>query len=269
MARAPSGPFEGDFAEDSTTPGGTTEDSLLGGGVRLRQPAGGYRAAIDPVFLAAAVPAGTGQSVLDVGAGVGAASLCLARRVPDCSITGLELQDTLVKLATQNIFANDVGDRVEVIAGDLLAQQAGLYAGHFDPASFDHVMANPPYLKEGSGKPPPDESKAAALMETSAGVESWVQFCLTLVKPKGSLTMIHRADRIEDLLSALRGEAGEIVVFPLWPKLGKAARRVVVRCRRGIKTPTRLAAGLVLHNPDGSYTPEADEILRNGRELEI
>ncbi len=247
----------------------TTEDSLLGGGVRLRQPAGGYRAAIDPVLLAAAVPAGPGHSVLDVGAGVGAASLCLALRVPECSVTGLELQDTLVKLAAQNIFANDVGDRVEVIAGDLLAQQAGLFAGRFDPASFDHVMANPPYLRDGSGKAPPDESKAAAHMETSAGIESWVQFCLTLAKPRGSLTMIHRADRLEDLLAALRGEAGEIVVFPLWPKLGKPARRVIVRCRRKVKTPTRLAAGLVLHNPDGTYTPEADEILRNGRGLEL
>ena len=240
-----------------------TEDGLLGGQVVLRQPRDGFRAAIDSVLLAAATPARQGAAVLEPGAGVGAASLCLAARVPGCRIMGLELQPELVRLAGENIRLNGREDTVDVIAGDLVAPPAKL-----SPGGFDHVMMNPPYLSAGWVHAPVDPSRAAAHVEGAARLAEWIGFALGMVRPKGSVTLIHRADRLDEALAALRGAAGEIVVFPLWPGQGKPAKRVIISARKDIATPTRLASGLILHDEDGGYTPQADAILR-GATLDI
>ncbi|MEE8275914.1 MAG: methyltransferase domain-containing protein [Alphaproteobacteria bacterium] len=244
------------------------EDALLGGRVRLLQPAEGYRAAIDPVFLAAAVPAAGGETVLAVGAGAGAAALCLAARVVDVRVCGIEIAPDLVRLAARSAGLNGLGGRVDFTAGDLLRPPARLAA-----ETFDHVMANPPYLPAGRGNPPPDAAKAAAHVEGAAGLEDWLGFCVAMVRPKGSVTLIHRADRLDAVLAALRGRAGGIVVFPLWPGGPDAgqrpAKRVIVRALKGAAAPLRLAPGLVLHEAGGAFTPEAEAVLRDAGGLRL
>jgi tRNA1(Val) A37 N6-methylase TrmN6 len=238
-----------------------SEDTLLGGRVRLRQPLAGYRAAVDPVLLAAAVPANAGDSVLDIGCGAGAATLCLAVRVP-CRVTGIEAQRDLVRLAGDNIVLNDLAARVSVMAGDLLRPPPRL-----EPGSFAHVMANPPFLEADTASPSPNRNKTAATVEGDADLAAWVRFALAMVRPKGSLSFIHRADRLERLLARLSGRTGEIVVFPLWAGHDRPAKRVIIRARKDVATPTRLTTGLVLHEPDGRYTPAADAVLRDGAAL--
>jgi len=245
-------------------PADASEGALLGGRVRLRQPVTGYRVAIDPVFLAAAVPAIFGDRALDVGCGVGAAALCLATRVAQCRVTGIERDRELVRLGNDNVALNGLGGRVTVMAGDLLAPPPKLA-----PGGFDHVLANPPHLAQGTATPPPDPARAAAHVESEANLAAWVRFLLTMVRPKGSITLIHRADRLDAVLAQLSGRAGEIVVFPLWPGAGKPAKRVIVRARKDIATPTRLSPGLILHEPDGHYTAAAEEVLREGKGLTL
>jgi tRNA1(Val) A37 N6-methylase TrmN6 len=241
-----------------------TQDTLLAGRVRLSQPAAGYRVAIDPVFLAATVPAEAGDVVLDVGTGVGAAALCLAWRVAGCRITGLESQAAMARLAMANAEANGMQARVTILIGDLLRPPPRL-----SPASFDHVMANPPHLSGATAAPPPDPDKAASNVEGEAKLADWLRFCLTMAKPKGCVTLVHRADRLDQLLGDLRGQAGEITVFPLWPGGARPATRVLVRARKGSAAPTRLAAGLVLHETDGSYSAAAQAVLRDGAALAL
>lgn len=243
---------------------GASEDFLLGGRLRLRQPTSGYRVAIDPVFLAAAVPAGPADSILDVGSGVGAASLCLAARVPGCRITGVEMQRDLVRLAGDNIVLNDMSARLSVMRGDLLALPPRLA-----PGAFDHVMANPPFLAAGSATAPGDSGKAAANLEGEANLAAWVRVALAMVRAKGSLTFIHRADRLDALIALIAGKAGEITLYPLWPGGGKPAKRVILRARKGVASPTRLLAGMVLHEPDGRYTAAAEAVLRDAAALEM
>jgi len=257
---------------DFQLPGGReaySEDSLLGGRVRFFQPKSGYRAAIDPVLLGAAVPARDGDKVLDVGAGAGAASLCLAARVADVRVAGVDLNPDLVRLADHNAAANGYGGRLEFMVGDLLSAPVRLAAG-----TFDHVMANPPHLDPGGARPSPDAAKVMATVEGSADLRAWLRFCLLMVRPQGSVTIIHRADRLADLLAALGRDAGGVVVFPLWPgprtdRRAKPAKRVLVRFRKGARTPLVLAAGMVLHEADGSYTASADAVLRHAGALEI
>lgn len=237
-----------------------TEDRVLGGRVLLRQPADGLRAAIDPVLLAAAVPAAAGQTILDLGTGSGVTALCLARRVPGCRVVGLELQPDLTRLAAGNAALNELVEAVAIVAGDVAAAPIA-------PGSFDHVMANPPFLEAGTGTLPPVAGKALAVAEAAADLAIWLRAALLLVRPRGSVTFIHRADRLDALLGALAGRAGGIVVFPLWPGVGKPAKRVLVRARRGIATPLVLSAGLVLHGPDGRYTADAEAVLRDAAAL--
>ena len=241
-----------------------TDDTLLDGRVRLMQPAQGYRAAIDPVMLAAAIPAKAGETVLDLGCGAGAAALCLAMRVDGCRITGIEAERGLVRLAGDNVVRNGLSDRVLILAGDLSRPPQRL-----EPGSFAHVMANPPYLAAGTATPSPVAGKAQANIEGEADLAAWMRFALTMTRAKGSVTVIHRADRLENLLALLTGRAGEIVVFPLWSGAGKDAKRVIVRARKGIASPTRIASGLVLHETDGRFTEAAQAVLRHSAALPI
>ncbi len=258
-----------------------THDSLLGGQVTLRQHAAGYRVAMDPVLLAASVPAAAGETVLDVGTGVGAAMLCLAMRVGGIKVTGVEVQRELAHLAAENIAENGLDERAEVMVGDLKRPPPRLV-----PRSFDHVMANPPYFEAGRVRASGKDEKATANIEGAGGLEAWTAYCLSMARPGGTITMIHRTDRLAELLGLLGGKAGYLVIFPLWPHqpFGEdggaaasedtppdqppiAAKRVIVRAVAGAKGPLRLAAGLVLHKPNGNHTKTADFVLRHGGAL--
>lgn len=246
--------------------GGVTEDGFLGGRLRLRQPAEGYRAAIDPVLLAAAVPAAPGQRVADLGCGVATAALCLMARVAGVSVTGLELQPTLAALAEQNALLNaalnDSGARLRVLQGDVASPPAELTG-----SPFDHVMLNPPYLEPGAVRESPQELRRIATVEGPAALDTWLACALGLLAPRGSLTVIHRADRIERLLALLTPHCGDIAIFPVWPRSGEAAKRLLLQARKGHGGAPRLLAGLVLHDSEGAYTAAAQAVLRDAQGL--
>jgi tRNA1(Val) A37 N6-methylase TrmN6 len=240
----------------------TTRNQLLNGRISVLQPQEGYRAAIDPVFLAATLEPQPQDRVLEVGAGVGTAMLCLAARVPDCHVTGIELQTELVQLGIKNILNNKFENYLHLIQGDLCNPPASLMKG-----TFHHVMANPPYLAGNLASASPHAGKALAHHEGDVTLKDWIDFCLTMLIPKGSITLIHRADRLDSLLAALVGKVGEISIFPLWPKQDKPAKRVLIQGRKGVASPSCLKHGMVLHQEDGCYTKQAEAILRHGYSL--
>jgi tRNA1(Val) A37 N6-methylase TrmN6 len=242
----------------------TTDDRLLDGRVRLRQPAEGFRTSIEAVLLAAAVPATDGDMVLDVGAGTGAAALCLAARVQGVQVTGIEAERGLVRLAGDNAEDSGLATRCRFYLGNLAAPPVRL-----SPASFDHVMANPPFLSAGTGRSPRHSGRVQAMVEGDVTLSGWLDFCLRMVRQGGTVTVIHRADRLDELLSGLTGRLGALVVLPLWPHAGEPAKRVIVTGRRGSGAPLTLLPGLVLHRPDGSYTPAAEKVLRAGEGIDL
>jgi tRNA1(Val) A37 N6-methylase TrmN6 len=171
------------------------------------------------------------------------------------------MERDFVRLAGDNLILNGLEARASVMIGDLLQPPPRL-----SPGAFDHVMANPPFNQPTS---PATAAKSGATIEGDADLGAWVRFSLAMVRSKGSVTFIHRADRIDALLGHIAGRAGEVVVFPLWPGQGKAASRILVRARKQVAAPARVAAGLVLHEPDGRLTAEAEGILREGRGLDF
>ncbi len=214
-----------------------TRDAFLGGRVMAWQPKSGYRAATDPVLLAAAVDAHDGEPVLELGCGVGVASLCLAVRVPGLVLTGVERQPDYADLARRN-----AGAAMQVVTADLTALPADLRQ-----LSFDHVIANPPYYSANGGTPAQDAGREKALREDTP-LAQWIGIASRRLKPKGWLTMIHSADRVPDLLAALTPDFGAISLRPLVPRTGRAATRVLIRARKGARAPFCLLAPLVLHD---------------------
>jgi len=244
-----------------------TDDGFLGGRLRLLQPAKGYRAGIDAVLLAASVPARAGEHVLEAGMGVGVASLCLAARVPDIEISGIERQPELVKLARENARRNGMEGRITPHEGDIGLSARDLMTLGLAPNGFHHVFANPPFYDPASASAPPDASKAESHLTMGSDLNDWVRFACLMVRPKGTVSFIHRADALGTLLGALEGHVGGIEIFPLWPASDKPASRVIVRGQRDSRGPLIMRPGLVLHTRDGRFTDQAENMLRNGAPL--
>ena len=237
-----------------------SQDLFLGGRMRLSQPKDGYRAAADPVLLAASCPARAGQTVLELGCGVGVASLCLASRVQGVVVHGLELQPAYADLARHN--AAITGLPFHVHEGDLRRMPMDLRG------SFDHVIANPPYFAPQGGTAARDDGRETAQREDTP-LSDWLLAARKRLHPGGWLTMIHSADRLADILAGAEG-FGAIAVLPVAPRHGRAANRVIVRLRKGARGAFRLLAPLVMHEGDRhqgdreSYAPEVTAVLREG-----
>ena len=241
-----------------------SEDSFLGGALHVLQPQTGYRAGMDAVLLGASVSATTGQRVLDVGCGVGTASLCLARRIGDVSVTGLELQPALHELATQNAVNNGLDQRVTFVRGDVSRK-----GGVLPARSFDHVISNPPYIAETSGRRSGSQHADLSKRESEVTLTEWIEAMLYWVKERGHITIIHRADRLHEIIEALTPRIGGLRVCPVWPKPGREANRVVVQGRREAKAGLSLLPGITVHDQDDRVTPEMERIQRYGHGLDF
>lgn len=239
-----------------------TEDRLLDGRVRLRQPARGYRAGLDAALLAAACDAGPGQRVLEAGCGAGGALLAAALRRPDTAFTGVERDPAALRLARENIALNGVEDRVTVVDGDVALRFSGLGL----PA-FDAAMANPPFFDDANAlRGPAPERRAAWIADD--GLAAWTGFLSKAVREGGTITLIHRADRLADILALLADKAGSVQVRPVHAFADAPAKRVLVRAIKTGKAPLVLLPALVLHDRDGGkHRPEVEAILRGDADL--
>lgn len=234
------------------------EDALLGGRVRLLQQARGHRAGTDAVLLAAAAPARPGHTVIDVGAGSGAVGLMIAARVP-VALTLVERDPTLAELCARNASLNGVEARVAAI--DVLDRAARLGAG-LGPESADLVVTNPPYLEEGQARVSPDVGRAAAHMLPPGGLALWLGACAGLLRPKGRLVLVHRADRLAECLSVLERGFGEARLRLVHPMADRPASRLLLSAVKGSRAPLAVEPALVLHGEDGRFTPEAEALHR-------
>lgn len=240
-----------------------TVDNFLGGAIKLIQPRQGYRVSMDTVMLAACVPARAGERVIEGGVGSGGAALCLARRLPGVKVHGVDIQGDMLAFARRNIAFNGLEDQVTVAQGSItdLAQA--------DEATFDHVMVNPPYLADGKGIRPPAETKGLAHMDLSAGLKDWIRFCIHMVRNKGTVSIIYRADRVDEVIAHLHRRVGEIKIMPLWPRYGSPAKRVIIQGRKGMHGTASILPGLALHGEVERYTRDAERILRDGAALDL
>ncbi|MBU1348235.1 MAG: methyltransferase [Alphaproteobacteria bacterium] len=241
----------------------TVENALLGGKVRLLQAPDGYRAGVDAALLAAAVPARPGQRVLEAGCGVGAVLMQIAARRPGAVLTGVERDPVAASLAVRNGALNAVADRVEAVAADIADGFAGL-----DRQRFDWAVSNPPFFDDEAALRAPAPAKRGAWIADD-GLGSWIDFLVSGARDGGRIVVIHRADRLADLLALLGPRCGSFAIRPVQPHADQPAKRVLVHAVRSGRAPLRLLPALVLHDRSGAkHTPQAEAILRGEADLD-
>jgi tRNA1(Val) A37 N6-methylase TrmN6 len=243
-------------------PLGVTEDTVLNGRVRLRQAVAGYRAGMDAALLAAACDAAPDQRVIEAGCGVGGALLAAATRRPGVRFVGLERDPDAAGLAQGNVALNGLEDRVEIVEGDV---ERGFRA--LDLPVFDAAISNPPFFDDPGALRAPAPEKTGAWM-ADGGLAAWTAFCLKAVREGGTITLIHRADRLADILALLAPKAGSFRIRPIAPFTDAPAKRVIVRAIKTGKAPLVLLPPLALHERgSGTHSAEAEAILRGEKDL--
>ena len=238
----------------------TAIDHLLGGRLALEQPVGGHRAGTDAILLAAAVPPDFAGLLADAGAGVGTAGLAAGLSRPGCELLLIEREADLAALASANLVRN--GLKGQVVACDLLEAKSRRAVGLEDGVA-DLVISNPPFLDPGEGRPSPDVLRARAhVFDEPDGIERWIRACVAIGAAQAEIILIHRADRLTELLEALKGRTGGVSVIPVHPRVEEDASRVLIRAKKGSRAPMRLRPPLVLHEVDGRFTPQVEAIHR-------
>jgi tRNA1(Val) A37 N6-methylase TrmN6 len=246
-----------------------TEDAVLDGALRLRQPRRGHRVGHDAVLLAAACPALPGEHVVDLGAGVGAAGLALAARAREIAVTLVEIDPDLVALATQNAQLNGLAARVKSITLDAVAPARAFAAAGLVPESVARVLMNPPFNDPVWQQTSPDRRRSLAHVAPREALATWIRTAARLLRPRGTLTLIFRADGLTDLMRALDADFGAVAILPVYPKPDEPAIRILVRATKASRAPLALLPGLVLNDAGGHPTPEAEAVLRAGASLAL
>jgi len=238
-----------------------SEHYLLDKKVKIYQPDEGYHASSDAVWLSSAVEnVKDGDTLLDVGSGTGAVSLCVAERFKQkkIQITGIEIQPALAQAAEKSATANHF-DFVTF-------ENCNIFESNLKPCSFAHVMTNPPYALE--DMPSPNKSKATAHNFQTADLKTWIDFCIKMIKPQGYFYIINRTEALDDILAAIHGKLGQIEIFPLHSKNNQPAKRIVLRARKDSKAPLVLHEPIIVHDESGVYTAQAEAVLRKGLSLQ-
>ncbi|AQS87259.1 methyltransferase [Neoasaia chiangmaiensis NBRC 101099] len=241
-----------------------TDGTLLGGRVVYRQFAIGYRTGLEPVLMAAFVPARTGEHVLEAGCGAGAGLLCLHARIPDLHGVGLEYDEATMQLATDNFRANNA-EHLHARRARLPSTPQDLRALAPSPnGRFHHTMANPPWHRHDASLSP-DARRRLALFAPPDGWQNWIGTLAQWTLPGGTINLALPAAAVDEACIALRAVGcGSLILLPLWPKVGRSAKIVLLRATLGGRAAFRLEPGLILHNPDGQFTSAAQAILREG-----
>jgi tRNA1(Val) A37 N6-methylase TrmN6 len=255
--------------ESGQIPPDVTDDAVLGGRLRLLQPRRGHRFGHDAILLAAATRARSGDRIADLGAGVGTAGLAVAARVPGTQVKLVEISASLATLAALNAARNQLVDRVNAVALDVGASAADYAAAGLPAASCDAVLMNPPFNDPARHKPSPDGRRRSAHDLAPASLVTWVDAAGRLLRRGGALSMIFRTEGLTDLLGALSGRFGAIVVLPVHGKPGGNANRIIVGAVKGSGAPLAILPGLVLATEEGKPTDAAEAVLRNGADLAL
>jgi tRNA1(Val) A37 N6-methylase TrmN6 len=242
-----------------TDPGEFTEDAFLGGQLRLRQPKSGHRAGHDAMLLAAATPARSGDRVVDLGAGVGAAGLAIAKRVAGIELFLVEIDAALASVARGNAVANAIA--ADVIVLDVTSAAETFAAAGLSPDSVDVVLMNPPFNDPARHRASPDRSRAVAHVSTAATLGKWIHAARRILRSGGALTLIWRADGLVEVLTALAPGFGSLAIQPVHGDPKMPAIRVLIRATKGGKAPLQIYPALMLNDESALPNKQVTDVL--------
>jgi tRNA1(Val) A37 N6-methylase TrmN6 len=249
--------------------GALTEDAALDGRLKLLQPACGHRFGHDAILLAAATPARAGERVIEFGAGVGVAGLALAARVDGVTVTLAEVDPELAALSEENAKRNGLAARVRTVVLDVAASARIFAAAGLAAESFTRVLMNPPFADSARQRASPDRRRRLAHETLPETLTAWTRNAARLLRSRGTLSLIWRADGLADVLAALAPAFGAITVMPVHPKPAAPAIRILVRATKASRAPLALLPGFILNDASGRPTRESEAVLRGGTALPL
>jgi tRNA1(Val) A37 N6-methylase TrmN6 len=250
-------------------PADVTDDAVLGGRLRLKQPKRGHRVGHDAILLAATCPARAGERVVDLGAGVGAAGLALAVRVAGIEVTLVEVDAELAALAAENVQVNGLAARVHAVVFDVAAPARAFAAAGLGPESVERVLMNPPFNDPLRQRASADRQRRLAHAGPRGTLAVWTKAAARCLRPRGTLSLIWRADGLAEVVNALEPAFGAVMVLPVHGEPGEPAIRVLVRATKASRAPLALLPGLALSDGSGRPTPEVESVLRGGAALPL
>lgn len=237
-----------------------TDDQFFGGALDIYQPKQGFRSGMDAVFLSSSIPDLGAFKVLEAGCGAGVVSLAIAKRCDGAKVDGLEIEPQMAEIARINANRNKLDKRVSIFTTNVTEQVTKLEAIGITSNSYDFVVANPPFYQESEALVSDNALRRRANAGGANLLDEWMRFLTAMAAPNGKFSLIHRADRLDDILRAAKGRFGDICVFPLFPKKGEPANRVIVQGRKGSRAPMRLLEGMILHDEKGKHLASVQEL---------
>ena len=240
----------------------TTKNKILNGNLTIYQPKNGFRIGLDSILLGASV--GHFNNCIELGSGVGAVTLFLAKRFPKSKIVGIEKNSDLIDLAKKNVSLNNFDNlKIEYFCEDIKNIKSLSQLNN----SFDRVVMNPPYFDGNTVLKSTNKMSSQAKYENE--INKWFEAAYRKLKPRGYLNFIFRAEYLNIVINCMKDKWGDIKVYPLWPKVDKYSKLLLIQAKKNAKTGVNLLPGLVLHNNDGTYTETCNKILNNKSYINI
>ena len=240
------------FSQDLST------NKILGGYISILQLKKGFRVGIDSILLASSV--NNCSCCLELGSGSGVISVCIAKRIPNIEILGIENNIELVNIANKNVEKNGLSENnIKFLCLDVVGKEFKILHNNY----FDQVVMNPPYFSEKSVNPSKNTEIFKARYESKSFLEDWVNIAYKKLIPKGSLNFIFRTESIDRVLAILNPHWGDIRIYPLWPKAGIESKLFLIQAKKDVKTKAKILPGMILHNKNGSYTDACNDVLLN------
>jgi tRNA1Val (adenine37-N6)-methyltransferase len=240
-----------------TISSGETRDTILGGRLTVIQPKRGYRFSVEAILLGRFVRASTRDRVLELGAGCGVISIMIASIYRPREVVAIEIQRDLAEMIARNAAMNEL-ESVRAICADLRQKSIA----DIGRASFDLVIANPPYRAIASGRESPDRGRRVARGESSATLDDFVRAARRYARNGSRVAFVFTARRVAELISTMRARKLEPKrIRFVHPRIDMPASVVLIEARVGGGIEAAIEHPLILYDRPGIYTSEARAIL--------
>lgn len=232
-------------------------DDLELNGLKIIQDKSGFCFGMDSVLLSDfAKEIKRNSAILDMGTGTGILSILLSAKTQDTKITGVEIQRQVAEMARRSVQLNHLEERISIVCEDIKKLKK-----KYEVGSFDAIVTNPPYKKIGTGRINENETELISRHEIAANLEDFIQMASYLLKDQGSIYIVHRPERLADIMISLRKYKLEPKVMKfIYPNQEKEPNLILVKATKNAKTFLKVEKPIYIYDLQGNYTKEVLEI---------
>ena len=232
-------------------------DDLQYKGLKIIQDTDGFCFGIDSVLLTEfAKDMKKGKKIVDLGTGTGILAILLSKKVEPSKVIGVELQPDIANMASRSVRLNGLEDVIDIINEDIVHLM-------LEKNCFDYIVTNPPYKRKGTGLINVNDKKIISRHETTANLDKWISVAKSLLRDKGSLYMVHKTERLNEIIQTLRKYNLEPKRMRfVYPSIRKDANLVLIKAVKSGNEFLKIEEPLIIYKEDGSYTDEIANIYK-------